>query len=110
MSQTTLPWIYLLLAGITEVAWAGTMKMTEGYTRPGPVVLNLALMVTSVFLLSQATKSLPLGTSYAIWTGIGAVGATLIGIYYYGESASALRLLCLFLIVAGIIGLKFTHS
>lgn len=99
-------WILLLIAGLLEVGWALGLKYTEGFTRPWPSVLTLAAMAGSVVLLGIVMKSLPVGTSYAVWVGIGAVGTAILGIILFGESASAGRLASLGLIVAGIVGLK----
>jgi quaternary ammonium compound-resistance protein SugE len=99
-------WIYLLLAGLMEVAWAIGLKYTEGFTRPWPTAATVAAMVASVMLLGLALRTLPVGTAYAVWTGIGAVGVALLGIVLFGESASAARLACIGLILAGIVGLK----
>ena len=105
MSQG-LAWGILLIAGLCEVGWAVGMKYTEGFTRLWPSLWTIAGMVASVVLLGWALKALPLGTAYAIWTGIGAVGTALLGIYLFDEPRDTLRLLCIGLIVAGIIGLK----
>jgi len=99
-------WIYLLVAGLFEVVWAIGLKYTEGWTRLWPSVGTLAAMGVSFWCLSQSLKSLPIGTGYAIWTGIGAVGAAALGIVLFGDSASWPRLLCIGLIVSGVIGLK----
>jgi quaternary ammonium compound-resistance protein SugE len=99
-------WILLLVAGLLEVGWAIGLKYTEGFSRLWPSVLTLAAMAASVFLLGVAMKSLPVGTAYAIWVGIGAVGTALLGIALFAEPASAGRLVSLGLILAGIIGLK----
>lgn len=99
-------WTILLLAGLCEIAWAIGLKYTDGYTRPWPTALTLAAMVASVLLLGIAMKSLPVGTAYAVWVGIGAVGTALLGIILFAEPATAGRLLSLALIVAGIVGLK----
>lgn len=101
-------WVYLLLAGLLEVAWAIGLKFSDGLTRPLIAVVTLGAMALSVFFLSLAMKILPLGTAYAIWTGIGAVGAALLGILFLGESASVGRLVSLAVILVGIIGLKLT--
>jgi len=103
-------WIYLLLAGITEIAWAIGLKYTHGWTRLGPSLLTGTLMVVSFTFLSQALKTLPIGTAYAVWTGIGAVGTALVGILIFDEPRTAVRLLCIALILAGIIGLKVSSS
>jgi quaternary ammonium compound-resistance protein SugE len=99
-------WIYLFFAGLFEVGWAIGLKYTEGFTRLIPTVLTLASMVVSLGLLGVALKSLPVGTAYAVWTGIGTVGTAALGIYLLGEPATVMRLVCIGLIVAGIGGLK----
>lgn len=99
-------WIVLVLAGLFEVAWAIGLKYTEGFTRPWPTALTLAAMLISVVLLGLATKSLPVGTAYAVWVGVGAVGTAILGIVLFAEPATAGRLISLALIVAGIVGLK----
>ena len=99
-------WLFLFLAGISEVGWAIGLKYTEGFTRPGPTAATIAMMIVSFALLGQALKTLPIGTAYAIWTGIGAVGTAVLGIALFGEPKDALRLACLGLIVLGIVGLK----
>ncbi len=105
-----MPWIHLIIAGLLEVAWAIGLKQTDGWTRLGPSVITGLLMIASFFFLSLALRALPIGTAYAIWTGIGAVGTALIGIFVFGEPRTAARLACIVLIVAGIIGLKVTGS
>ena len=105
MSQTV-AWIVLFVAGLCEIGWAVGLKYTEGFTRPWPSVGTVLAMVVSVVLLGLALKALPLGTAYAVWTGIGAVGTALLGIYLFNEPRDALRLVCIALIVAGIVGLK----
>jgi len=99
-------WILLFLAGLFEVAWAIGLKYTDGFTRPIPSALTLAAMVASVVLLGIAMKSLPVGTAYAVWVGVGAVGTAILGIVLFAEPATTGRLLSLGLIVVGIIGLK----
>jgi quaternary ammonium compound-resistance protein SugE len=99
-------WFTLFVAGLMEIAWAIGLKYTEGFTRLVPSVLTLMSMAASMVLLGLALKTLPIGTAYAVWTGIGAVGTALLGIWLFGESATALRLLCIGLIVSGIVGLK----
>lgn len=99
-------WVVLFVAGLLEIGWAIGLKYTEGFTRPMPSVLTLASMAGSVILLGLAVKTLPIGTAYAVWTGIGAVGTALLGIILFGDPATALRLACIGLIVAGILGLK----
>ena len=103
-------WIILVLAGLLEVAWAVGLKYTEGFSRPLPTVLTLAAMAASVGLLGLALRHLPLGTAYAIWTGIGTVGTVIFGIAVLGEPASPLRLLCIGMIVGGIVGLKLSTA
>jgi quaternary ammonium compound-resistance protein SugE len=99
-------WTYLVFAGLFEIGWAIGLKYTDGFTRPIPTVLTVASMVISVLLLGLALKTLPVGTGYAVWTGIGTVGTAILGIYLLGEPATAMRLACIGLIVAGILGLK----
>lgn len=103
-------WIVLLIAGLLEVVWAVGLKYTHGFSRLWPSVITIVAMVVSMALLAWAMKTLPTGTAYAVWTGIGAVGAAITGILLLGESASLARIASLALIVAGIIGLKLsTH-
>ncbi|WID96362.1 quaternary ammonium compound efflux SMR transporter SugE [Bosea vestrisii] len=99
-------WTYLFFAGLFEIGWAIGLKYTHGFTRLIPTVLTVGSMVVSLGLLGLALKSLPLGTAYAIWTGIGTIGTATLGIILFGEPATALRLACIGLIVAGIVGLK----
>ncbi|MCE3604202.1 quaternary ammonium compound efflux SMR transporter SugE [Massilia sp. P8910] len=99
-------WIYLFVAGLLEVAWAVGLKYTQGFSRLVPSVLTLAAMAGSVGLLGLALRHLPLGTAYAIWTGIGTVGTAIFGMLVLGEPAGAMRLGCIALIVGGILGLK----
>ncbi|MDN2566144.1 quaternary ammonium compound efflux SMR transporter SugE [Aquibium sp. A9E412] len=101
-------WIQLLIAGLLEVVWASAMKQSAGFTRPLPTALMLVAMVASFWLLALAMRALPLGTAYAVWTGIGAVGAFIVGIAVLGEAASPLRVASVALIVAGMIGLKLS--
>lgn len=103
-------WLILLLAGLFEVAWAVGLKYTDGFTRLVPTLWTAASMVASLGLLGLALKSLPLGTAYAVWTGIGAIGTVLFGILLLGESASIARLACIGLILAGIVGLKLVTN
>ena len=100
-------WIHLILAGLLEIVWAVGLKYTEGFTRLWPSVLTVAAMIVSFALLSQALKTIPIGTGYAVWTGIGAAGTAVVGMIFLGESRDILRILCLVLIVAGVVGLKF---
>ena len=99
-------WLYLTIAGLCEVGWAIGLKYTDGFTRLWPSVRTLASMLVSILLLGLALKTLPVGTAYAVWTGIGAVGTATLGIYLFGEPATAARLASIALIVAGIAGLK----
>jgi len=101
-----MPWFLLFAAGLLEVGWAIGLKYTEGFTRVVPSVLTLAAMAGSVFLLGLAMKSLPVGTSYAVWVGVGAVGTAILGMVLFNEPASTGRVLSLGLIVAGIVGLR----
>ena len=105
-----MPWFNLIIAGLLEVAWAVGLKQTAGWTRLWPSLITVALMIASFFFLSLALRTLPLGTSYAIWTGIGAVGTALIGIFIFDEPRTAARLVCILLIVSGIVGLKLASS
>lgn len=99
-------WIYVLIAGLLEMGWAIGLKYTEGWTRLGPSVLTGFAMAASFYFLSVALKTLPVGTVYAVWTGIGAVGVAVLGILFLGESGDLFRVVSIFLIVAGIVGLK----
>lgn len=99
-------WLILVAAGLLEVVWAVGLKYTDGFSRPVPTVLTVAAMIASMGLLGLAVRSLPIGTAYAVWTGIGTVGTVIFGVLMFGESVSPLRLLCLALIVIGILGLK----
>ena len=103
-----MPWTLLFLAGLFEVAWAVGLKYTEGFTKPMPTTLTVAAMVASVVLLGLAVKHLPVGTAYAVWTGIGTIGTVILGIVLLGDSAAPLRVACLALIVLGIAGLKLS--
>lgn len=103
-------WFVLIVAGLLEVVWAYSMKLSDGFSRLGPSVVTLATMGASFALLSWAMRTLPLGTAYTIWTGIGAVGAFLVGIFVLGESATAPRLLAAVLIVSGIILMKVSSA
>lgn len=102
-------WVVLVFAGLFEIGWAVGLKFTDGFSRPVPTLLTIAAMAASLALLGVALKTLPLGTAYAVWTGIGTIGTALLGIWLFGESAAALRLLCIALIVAGILGLKLVE-
>jgi quaternary ammonium compound-resistance protein SugE len=99
-------WLFLTLAGLSEIGWAVGLKYTAGFTRPLPTVLTVASMIASLGLLGLSLKTLPLGTAYAVWTGVGTLGTAILGIVLFGEVASAPRLACIGLIAAGIVGLK----
>lgn len=99
-------WVILLLAGACEIIWAVALKLSHGFSRAVPTAIAFGVGVISVVLLGRAAKSIPIGTAYAVWTGIGAIGTATVGIYFFGEPRTALRLACMTLIVAGIIGLK----
>jgi quaternary ammonium compound-resistance protein SugE len=99
-------WLLLVIAGLLEVGWAVGLKYTEGFTRLVPSALTLTSMAASVGMLALALKTLPMGTAYAVWTGIGAVGTAALGIILFGDPAGAARIACIGLIVAGIVGLK----
>jgi quaternary ammonium compound-resistance protein SugE len=99
-------WLYLFMAGLAEIAWAIGLKFTEGFTKPLPSIATVATMVVSFYLLSLALRTLPIGTAYAVWTGIGAVGTALLGMVIFGEPRTVLRLLSILLIVIGIFGLR----
>jgi quaternary ammonium compound-resistance protein SugE len=99
-------WVYLFFAGLFEIGWAIGLKYTEGFTRIGPTLWTVASMIVSLALLGLALKTLPVGTGYAVWTGIGTVGTAILGMILLGEPATVLRLSCIGLILAGIAGLK----
>ncbi|MFB9268492.1 quaternary ammonium compound efflux SMR transporter SugE [Bradyrhizobium erythrophlei] len=101
-------WLFLILAGLCEIAWAIGLKYTDGFSRLSPTIGTVAAMAASIGLLGLALKSLPVGTAYAVWTGIGTVGAAVFGIYLFNEPATLVRLGCIGLILSGIIGLKIT--
>ena len=103
-------WIVLIVAGLFETGWAVGLKFTEGFTRPVPTGLTVLSMAASLYLLSLALKTLPLGTAYTVWTGIGALGTFGLGIALFGESAAWPRLVCAALILAGIVGLKLVSE
>ena len=107
---STVAWIFLVAAGLLEVIWAFFMKKSAGFTLPVPSVITLMTMIASFVLLSVSMKTLPLGTAYTVWTGIGAVGTVLLGILLFNEPATAGRIACIALIVSGILGLKLTHT
>lgn len=101
-------WVVLVIAGLFEISWAMGLKYTEGFTRLWPTVGTIVALIASVGLLGVAAKSLPIGTAYAVWTGIGAAGTVICGIIFLGEPAAIARLVCVGLILAGVIGLKMT--
>ncbi len=103
-------WLYLFIAGLLEIGWVIGLKYTEGFSKPVPSLITITAMVASFYCLSLAIKTLPLGTSYAIWTGIGTAGAMIAGALLFGESVSAIRILCVMMILGGIIGLKVSAS
>ena len=102
----TTPWICLFVAGCLEVVWALGIKYTDGFSKPVPSVITVGAMIASVWLLAIALKSIPVGTGYAVWVGIGAVGAAIGGVILFGESKSLPRIACILLIIAGVVGLK----
>lgn len=110
MTLPSTAWLLLLAAGLLEVIWAIGLKYTEGFSRLVPSVITIAAMIASVWLLALALKSIPVGTGYAVWTGIGAVGTAILGIVLFNEAATAARLACIGLIVAGIFGLKMVSG
>jgi quaternary ammonium compound-resistance protein SugE len=99
-------WIYLIIAGVMEICWAVGLKYTEGFTKLYPSIFTLSTLVISFWLLALAVRSLPIGTAYAVWTGIGAAGTAIIGMIFLGESREVAKIVCIVLIVSGIIGLK----
>jgi quaternary ammonium compound-resistance protein SugE len=101
-----MPWTLLIVAGLFEVGWAIGLKYTEGFSRPLPTALTVLSMIVSLWLLGLALRDLPVGTAYAVWTGVGAVGTAALGIALFGDPATVARLACIGLIVAGILGLK----
>ncbi len=101
-----MPWVVLTIAGLFEIGWAVGLKYSDGFSKPLPSVLTVVAMAFSLWLLAVAMKTIPVGTAYAVWTGIGAVGVAILGMLLFGESREFLRVACLFLIIAGIIGLK----
>ena len=103
-------WIYLVIAGLLEIGWAIGLKYTEGFSRLWPSVAAIGAMIASFGLLAAALKTIPVGTGYAVWTGIGAAGTAIIGMAFLGESCEGLRILCIGVIVAGVVGLRFASA
>jgi quaternary ammonium compound-resistance protein SugE len=103
-------WIYLVLAGIFEIAWAIGLKYTEGWSKTLPSIITILLMIASFYFLSLSVRSLPIGTAYAVWTGIGTLGAAILGVFMFGESFNFSKAICILLILTGIIGLKVLSS
>lgn len=103
-------WIYLVIAGITEIGWALGLKYTEGWTKLIPSILTIIGMVVSFYFLSLSLKTIPVSTGYAVWTGIGAFGTAMIGMFLLGEPSSVLKVICVLLIVAGVVGLKLVST
>ena len=99
-------WLILVIAAVFETGWAIGLKYSEGFTRLWPTIWTLAALVVSMVLLAAAARTLPIGTAYAVWTGIGAAGTAVLGMWLFGESANAARVLCILMIVAGVVGLK----
>lgn len=110
LSSTTVAWMLLLIAGVLEIVWASSMKASAGFTQHMFTAITLIAALLSFWLLGVAMKSLPLGTAYAVWTGIGAVGAAVLGMVFFKEPATAARILCIAAIVGGIVGLQLLHS
>lgn len=102
------PWLLLLLAGVAEIGWVVGLKYSEGFTRLAPSAFTVASLAASMVLLGLAARALPIGTAYAVWTGIGATGAAVAGLMLFGESASAMRLGCIAIIIAGVVGLRLS--
>ena len=107
MAAANLAWTYLLIAGLSEVGWAVGLKYTDGFSRPLPTLATIAGMAVSFWFLALAMRVIPLGTAYAVWTGIGAIGTVILGMVLFGESRDLARLACITLILAGVVGLKF---
>jgi quaternary ammonium compound-resistance protein SugE len=105
-----MPWLILFIAGLLEMVWALMLKQSDGFTKPVPTIIFFASLALSMFLLSQALKSLPVGTAYAVWTGIGAAGTAIVGMLLLGESREVLKLLSLVMLIGGIIGLRLTSA
>jgi quaternary ammonium compound-resistance protein SugE len=108
--KTAIAWLYLIVAGVLEVLWAIGLKYSDGFSRLGPSALTIITMIASFFCLAQAVRTIPIGTGYAIWTGIGAVGTALLGMALFAESTAPARLACMTLVILGVIGLKLTSG
>ena len=108
--SSTLSWIILVIAGLLEICWAIGLKYSEGFTKPLPSAFTLITLAGSMFLLAKASQHLPIGTAYGVWVGIGALGAAVLGIYLFGESANPLRIFFIALLLVSIIGLKLTSA
>ncbi len=104
------PWFSLGIAGVFEIVWAVGLKYTDGFSKLWPSIITLGAMAVSVYFLAQALKTIPLGTGYAVWTGIGAAGTAILGIILFAESAQLIRLFCIALIISGIVGLKLSSA
>lgn len=102
------PWLSLVVAGLLEVAWATGLKFTNGFTKPLPSLLTAAAIAGSMFLLAKAAQTIPLGTAYGIWVGIGAVGSAIAGAILFGETVTAARVVCIAMLIAAVVGLKVT--
>lgn len=107
---TNMAWIVLVIAGVLEFIWAAGLKQSEGFTKLWPSVFTLAVMGVSFYLLSLSMRVLPIGVSYTVWTGIGAVGSVIVGYFFFHESLGLIKSICLLLIIAGILGLKFSEG
>lgn len=105
-----MPWIILFVAGLLEMVWALMLKQSDGFSKPVPTIVFFVALALSMFLLAQALKSLPVGTAYAVWTGIGAAGTAVVGMIFLGESREVLKLVSLVMIIGGIIGLRLTSA
>lgn len=102
-------WTLLILAGVLEIGWAVGLKYTQGFTRPWPSLLTIAAMAASMYLLAQAARTLPIGTAYAVWVGIGAIGTAILGMVLFDESRDWMRVVCLGLIILGVVGLRIAQ-
>lgn len=103
-------WVYLLIAGVCEILWAVSLKYTEGFSRFWPSVISCIPMVASFLFLAKAIQTIPVGGAYAVWTGIGATGAAIAGMVYFGEARTPMRIASLILVIVGIVGLKFSSG